>query len=408
MKVDLVYFDAGGGHRAAATALQAMAAQQRRPWEIRLVNLTQVLDPQARFRRLTGFEPEDYYNARLKRGWTGGLAQELKLLQALIRALHAPMVRRLARHWAQTRPDLVLSLVPNFNRALHDALAQARPGVRFATVLTDLADHPPHFWIEPGIAQEVVCGTPFAAAQARAAGVPAARVHAVSGMILRPAFHAPVAADRAGTRAAARAALGLPAAAPVGLVMFGGHGSRQMLRIARALDDVPLLLLCGHNAALQRELQALRRSAPHAAVGFTPDVVGLMRAADFFIGKPGPGSLSEAVQCGLPAICFDNAQTMPQERYNLRWLREQGLGLTVRGPAALPGAVAALLAALPAWRARAAAQRNTAVFEVLELIGRWAGEAAQTTRSSSAVAVPTAGCGEDTAGSGTVGSEARP
>ena len=70
--IDLVYFDAGGGHRAAAQALHDLARQQQRPWRVRLVNLTQVLDPRGSFRRITGFEPEDYYNLRLRRGWTIG------------------------------------------------------------------------------------------------------------------------------------------------------------------------------------------------------------------------------------------------------------------------------------------------------------------------------------------------
>jgi hypothetical protein len=64
------------------------------------------------------------------------------------------MMSRIA-DWGRTEPDLVVSLVPNFNRALHDGLALARPGVPFVTVMTDMADHPPHFWVEPGVAQHL-------------------------------------------------------------------------------------------------------------------------------------------------------------------------------------------------------------------------------------------------------------
>jgi hypothetical protein len=38
-RVDLIYFEAGGGHRAAANALNLVFAQQNRPWDTRLVNL---------------------------------------------------------------------------------------------------------------------------------------------------------------------------------------------------------------------------------------------------------------------------------------------------------------------------------------------------------------------------------
>ena len=79
--LDLIYFNAGGGHRAAAQALAAVIAQQQQPWQVRCVNLMEVLDPQASFQRLTGMAPEDLYNKRLAKGWTLGLAQELKLLQ---------------------------------------------------------------------------------------------------------------------------------------------------------------------------------------------------------------------------------------------------------------------------------------------------------------------------------------
>ena len=41
--IDLVYFDAGGGHRAAAHALKAVVELQGRPWDLRLVNLQELL-----------------------------------------------------------------------------------------------------------------------------------------------------------------------------------------------------------------------------------------------------------------------------------------------------------------------------------------------------------------------------
>ena len=72
--IALIYFNAGGGHRAAAQALEQTMAS--RPWQVRLVNVMEVLDPQGRFRKLTGLEPEDLYNKRLATGFTLGLAQE--------------------------------------------------------------------------------------------------------------------------------------------------------------------------------------------------------------------------------------------------------------------------------------------------------------------------------------------
>lgn len=364
LQVDLIYFNAGGGHRASAQALQGVLQQLELPWSVRLVNLFEVLDPCDRFRRLTGMAPEDWYNRRLARGWTLGMAQELKLLQGAIRMANPTLVARLSAHWSHTRPDLVVSLIPNFNRPMHQALAQARPGVPYVTILTDLADHPPHFWIERGQTQHLICGTPRAVAQARAAGHSPLRVHGTSGMILRPDFYRPPLADRERERAA----LGLDPERPTGLVLFGGHGSRAMLTIARELPDVQLILMCGHNAALARQLQALPARAPRHVVGFTADVPRYMDLADFFIGKPGPGSISEAVQRGLPVIVVDNAWTMPQERYNARWVVEHGLGVVHRSHRTIERAVEALLADLPAYRARARAMHNRALYEIPQIL----------------------------------------
>jgi UDP-N-acetylglucosamine:LPS N-acetylglucosamine transferase len=366
--IDLVYLNAGGGHRATAHALQTVIQRQGRPWRVRLVDLAQALDPGGGLRRRMGFDPETFYNHRLRRGWTLGLAQELKILQGLIRVAHPALLKALHQHWARTEPDLVVSLVPNFNRVLWQSVAGAVPGVPFVTVLTDMADLPPHFWIEPDQSQTIVCGTERAIAQGRAAGYGARELVATSGMVIRPSFYD--AAETPAETAARRRAAGLDPDRPTGVVMFGGQGSRQMIDIARALDDTPLVFLCGRNEALVRRLAALRRSAPHLALGFTEDVAGAMRLGDFLVGKPGPGCLSEALQVGLPVITFRNAWTMPQERYNTDWVQERGVGLVVPSLRRLPEATAALVRRLPELRAAATGLDNRAVFEVPQLFAR--------------------------------------
>ncbi|WP_079418372.1 glycosyltransferase [Thiomonas intermedia] len=358
--VDLIYFNAGGGHRASALALQQGIALAGLPWQVRLVNLTEVLDPQGTLRKYA-FSPEDYYNARLARGLTLGLRHELRLLQGVLRLLHPTLLKILKLHWLRTEPDLVVSLIPNFNRALYDSLTATLPGVPFVTLLTDLADLPPHFWMEPGQDQHLICGSPRAVQQALESGFAADKVHATSGMIIRPDFYqTPVGFDRE----VRLRALGFDPRRPVGVVMFGGHGSRSMTTLAEQLPDVQLFLLCGHNARLAARLRALPSTAPRAVMGFTSDVAEVMRLGDFFIGKPGPGSLSEALHLGLPVIVTRNAWTMPQERYNTDWVRDNGFGLVLSSFRAIGAALPAFLADLPDYRARVAAHPNRAVFEV--------------------------------------------
>jgi UDP-N-acetylglucosamine:LPS N-acetylglucosamine transferase len=209
-----------------------------------------------------------------------------------------------------------------------------------------------------------VCGSARAVAQARAAGCAPSHIHASSGMLIRTAFYDRPAMDRA----AERRRLGLDADRPTGLVLFGGQGSKAMLNIARRLPDTQLILACGHNAELAQALKALPANAPRLVLGFTPDVAHHMQLADFFIGKPGPGSVSEAVQMQLPVIVVRNRYTLPQERYNAQWVREQGVGMVCKSFAQVDEAVAELLQRLLELRAATRKVQNRAVFEVPQIL----------------------------------------
>ena len=358
-KIDFIFFDAGGGHRAAATALKAVIEAQNRPWEIRLVNLQEILDPLDIFRKITGLRLQDIYNRMLARGWTLGAAQGLRFMHGVIRLYHGPTVNLLREYWIRSQPDMVVSLVPNFNRALYQSL----PKIPFVTILTDFADYPPHFWIESQ-PQFLICGTEKAVEQARALGHAPDRVHLTSGMILRPEFYAQAAPDRA----AERRRLGLDPDRPTGLVLFGGQGSKVMLDIARRLHDTQLILICGRNEKLVAALKLLPARAPRCIVGFTNDIPAYMRLADFFIGKPGPGSISEAVQMQLPVIVERNIRTLPQERYNADWVLERNAGIVLKNFHDIPAAAARMLHSLPAFRANVEKIRNRAVFEIPEIL----------------------------------------
>src|SRR5450755_1935296 len=255
MKVDFIFFDAGGGHRAAANALRQVMERQESPLEVRLVNLQEVLDAMDVFRKVTGLRLQDIYNLMLKKGWTLGSPQLMVGMHWVIRLFHSRTVGLLEAFWRERRPDMVVSLVPNLDRALCDSLGRALPGVPFVTILTDIADYPPHFWIERQ-EQHFICGSAKAAEQALGMGHAEDKVHRVSGMILNPRFYeiAPLVGEQ---RATARAKLGFDPTKPVGLVLFGGEGAEVMLQISKDLEDRQLLVICGHNSNLAAKLSEL-------------------------------------------------------------------------------------------------------------------------------------------------------
>jgi 1,2-diacylglycerol 3-beta-galactosyltransferase len=131
-----------------------------------------------------------------------------------------------------------------------------------------------------------------------------------------------------------------------------------------------LILMCGRNQVLADALRALPAAAPRVVVGFTTEVPRWMRMADFFIGKPGPGSLSEAVHQGLPVIVTLNPWTMPQERWNTEWVRTHGLGVVHRSFLSVRAAADEIVRHLPEYQARVRRIDNRAVFEVPQILER--------------------------------------
>ncbi|MFZ0796214.1 MAG: glycosyltransferase, partial [Terriglobales bacterium] len=318
----------------------------------------------------TGLRIQDTYNLILRKGWTRITPQLRVILQGTIRLYHSPIVKALRAYWAQHPADLVLSVIPHFNREIADSLRPDEirtPGTStpFVTLITDLADYPPHFWIEQE-SEYIIAGTDRARQQALTMGHAADHIFQTSGMILKPKFYEKTTVDRV----AERKRLGLEADCPTGIVLFGGHGSQAMVDITKRLNEagsgVQLILICGHNQKLAARLKNLGTKKPLAVVGFAQNVEYYMALADFFIGKPGPGSISEALQFHLPVIVECNSRTLPQERYNAEWVLENGYGIVVPSFKRIAAAVHRLLqsATFAECRLKANQYSNRALHEV--------------------------------------------
>jgi Glycosyltransferase family 28 C-terminal domain len=390
-KLEFGFFDAGGGHRAAATAVKLAIESQSKPWAAELTNLQELLDQLDILKRYAGIRIQDLYNSMLRTGWTLGSPQLMRVLQGVIWLYHRPTVRLFEEHWKQSQPDMVVSFVPHFNRAMGESFARVFPERPFVTILTDIADYPPHFWIERQ-KQYLICGSDRAVEQARALGHPQDRIYQASGMILNPRFYEEPVADRIGERAK----LGLRADLPTGILLFGGHGSKAILEIVKKLDastlNLQLICICGRNAKLAAELRSQKWRIPVHVEEFTSRVNYFMQLADFFIGKPGPGSVSEALAMKLPVIVECNAWTLPQERYNATWVTEKQVGIVLKSFSQIVPAVEKLIdpAALTKYRANAAALHNRAVFEIPPMLEEIAAKCAgaPSKNASDLVAAP--------------------
>jgi len=374
-EVLLFTIDAGGGHRAAARALVAAAEERGAPFRFRVESFQQTLLPLDLLKRATGLSLEDAYNLILRRHANALMVPLLRVMHAAIRARRPAIVRTLAA-WLrqQPRPAAVVSVMPNFNGIMRDAIREAIPGTPLVVVLTDLADFPPRFWIEPGL-DRVVVGTDEARAQALAIGIPPEAISRVSGMVMHPRFY------RAGGRSVrgrVRGELGLGEADFVSTLLFGGKGSPEMAPLAKRLlaaePAFRVIALCGENLALLERLAPLeaRAAGRLVSLGFTDRVADLLAASDLLVTKPGPGSLSEAFHQRVPVVVTRNVHTIPQERFNTDFVRGRGLGLVVSHWREIPAAVLRLYRDAPeraAIRGRLAAlPENRAVYEVIDVV----------------------------------------
>ena len=337
----LVYSRVGGGHVSAARAI----SHEPESGERCAVSLLDAYVECGRF-PVTLF-PSAY--ARLARHhprlWSTIYAASAKGLDPKL-ALRPFLGAGLTRALKRCRCDVVISVVPAINGLLADAAR--RTGARVEIVLTDW--HSVHrFWVARGV-DHYTAPTQSARQDCIRFGAPPERVDVV-GIPIRREF-----GTRSGaTRAHRLGELGLDPDRFTVLAMVGAEGSPHALRniaaVARLRRDIQLLVVCGHNDELRRDVQRLRASIPLRAVGFVDYVADLMHAADVLITKAGGLTLAEAFASRAPVVVHD---VLPgQEAGNLEYVLERRAALYARDAEALAQIVSDLYAS-PARRAEIA------------------------------------------------------
>jgi processive 1,2-diacylglycerol beta-glucosyltransferase len=273
-------------------------------------------------------------------------------------ALGGPGLRRLLRRAA---PDVVVSTYPGTTEMLGILRRRGDVAVPCVSAITDLAAL--RYWAHPGIDLHLTIHAESDAEVRRYAG-DGTLVRHVRGFS-RPEF------ERPPERAAARAALALPAGAPVVAISGGGWGIgdlEQAAKVVLAVPDAVAVCLCGDNTALRERLQRELAGEPRLrAIGFTDRMAAWLSAADVLVHSTAGLTVLEAQMCGTHAISY--GWGVGHIRVNNRAYQRFGLAEVATSPEAL---MAALRRALAAPRAPdlTFAALPTAADAVLELIQR--------------------------------------
>lgn len=261
--------------------------------------------------------------------------------QAATRYMKPFLYQGLAHLLLDTRPDVIVSVHPLLNHITLQLLHDFKLRIPFLTVITDLVSI--HCsWFAPDV---TACAVPTEVAYERAlaAGVAAKRVHLL-GMPIDPRF----AALPAESPAALREGLGLDPNRSTVLLVGGGEGAIGLGEAARQVGqsdlDAQMIVVTGRNHQLRSQLERACADfrVPARILGFVENMPDLMHAADVIVTKAGPGTINEAMACGLPIVL--TGAIPGQEEGNIDFVLDNEIGVLARSPGAVVSALRDILA----------------------------------------------------------------
>lgn len=337
MSVLILFSDTGGGHRAAAKALdgalRTIDPTIRVDWCDPLIGQGRPL-----VRRICSLYPKLIQRS----GQAWGVIYHVsnaRLSFATIRATFGVQVAHvLADRLRELDPDVLLSVHPLLNHIGARAIRRSGRRRGLMTVVTDLIElH--RGWAFPE-ADLVVVPTEKARRTVEGYSVPADRVRML-GLPVDLRFRPPA----PGERQALRRRWNLDERRPTVLVVGGGEGSGRLLEHVRELAWEPhhwqVIAVCGRNEKLRRRLSRVHFATPTLVLGFVDDMPELMRAADLVVTKAGPGAIAESLATGVPLVL--TSYLPGQETANVRFVEESGIGIYAPRPERLRETVECLL-----------------------------------------------------------------
>jgi len=338
MRTLIATVTAGGGHLAAAAALEEAWRAARPDDVIEKTDLLKLFSPLHRkvysegYVQLVERAPELWGMVFAKTD-NPKLLRRLKRIQ---RKFPSGSKQRFARFVKQFRPDVVLCthyLALETLTPLREGKGGIRPFV--ASIVTDFEAHA--LWMESCV--DLYCvAAEETKARLVARGADAENVVA-TGIPIAAKFSSKPDAK------AVRKRYGLRDDLPVLLVLSGGFGMGPVAEILTELDKAPspfqTLVVTGRNEELRRELAAHDRKHPTHVLGFSTNMHELMAVADLIITKPGGLTSSEALAMGKPLFILNPIPG--QEAANSGFLLEHGAAAKANRVEDLPYRIEQLL-----------------------------------------------------------------
>ena len=231
-----------------------------------------------------------------------------------------PYVRRRLHKVIRRHPaDMIVSLHPLANDPFLHALGEHHPP--FITVVTDLVTTHA-LWYHKHVD---LCIVPTQAAYQRAleAGLRPEQVKLI-GLPVADRFCQPI-----GNKKNLRQKLGWPQDGLLVLLVGGGEGMGPIEKTALAIAEeqlpLALVIIAGRNAELKERLEKYPWPMPTRVYGFVHEMPDFMRAADILVTKAGPGTITEALNAGLPMILY--SRLPGQEEGNVDYVISEGVGV---------------------------------------------------------------------------------
>ena len=360
MKVLILHASAGAGHKRAAEAIAKAYANLGEGHDVRVLDALDFAPAWLKKLYQRSFEVSVKHAPKIYGAIYHASSEAVRLrgFRWMRRTFNKVAARDLLRAVEKFGPDVIVCTHMLALDALSRKKAAGRLDAPLACVVTDYVAH--GYWAEK-LCDRYYVATPETAQEIVRRGIARGRVRA-SGIPVDAAFAA------APEREAARRAIGIEPGRRAVLVLGGGLGMGPVADVVRSLGshDLPveLVVVCGKNEALRKEIEALAPSlrVPVRAYGFVDAIPTLMAAADVVVTKSGGLTTTEALAIGRPMLLFE---AMPgQEAGNARHLERCGAAISVEPERT--GDVLATLLAEPerlerlAERARAAGRPRAA------------------------------------------------